>query len=297
MVRYSKLPFRLLCRRWGCDIAYTPMIISEDFVKSKEARDIEFTTSTYDRPLITQFAARSAPTLSIATQYVANYCDGIDINCGCPQKWVISEGYGCALLKKPELVEDLVKHAKRSTNLPVSIKIRIAQDLQHTLDLVQRAERMGVSWITVHGRRSDQRSSALVNFEAVKFVKENVKVPVVANGNCFSLGDAREWKERTGVNGVMAARGLLQNPALFAGFDNTPPEVVSWWVSVALQYGMSFTKIHQHLMFMLYTTHSSAEKSEFNNLKSIPALLEYLKRRDYHFKPVDPGESPTRVSL
>jgi len=142
---------------------------------------------------------------------------------------------------------------------------------------------MGVSLITVHGRKPDQRSSSPVSYEAVKMVKEMATVPIIANGNCFSLEEAIKWEELTGVNGVMSARGILQNPALFAGFPVTPKKVVTDWLDISLSYGLSFLKIHQHLMFMLYSVHTPSEKQEFNNLKSIPAILDYLSKRNYNF--------------
>jgi len=82
------------------------------------------------------------------------------------------EGYGCALLKKPELVQDMITMARNASNLPVSIKIRVMNDFRLTEELVKRAEKMGVSLITVHGRKPDQRSTAPVSYEAVKMIGE-----------------------------------------------------------------------------------------------------------------------------
>lgn len=78
----------------------------------------------------------------------------------------------------------------------------------------------------MHGRTRLQKSTEPVNFEGIKLVKESINVPVIANGSIFSLKDADEMYEKTGVDGVMSARGLLQNPALFAGYDVTPWECI-----------------------------------------------------------------------
>ena len=59
MVRYSKLPFRMLVRLYDCDIAYTPMIMADSFSSSEAARNNEFTTNSTDRPLIVQFASNN----------------------------------------------------------------------------------------------------------------------------------------------------------------------------------------------------------------------------------------------
>lgn len=78
----------------------------------------------------------------------------------------------------------------------------------------------------MHGRTRLQKSTEPVNFEGIKLVKESINVPVIANGSIFSLKDADEMYEKTGVDGVMSARGLLQNPALFAGYETTPWECI-----------------------------------------------------------------------
>ncbi len=130
MVRYSKLPFRKLVRKYGCQIAHTPMIMSESFVKSSKARDVDYTTDNTDKPLVVQFAANDTEYFSLASQIVSPFVDAVDLNCGCPQRWAISDHYGAYLITKPQLVCDLVSAARRSCSLPVSIKIRVHEDLK-----------------------------------------------------------------------------------------------------------------------------------------------------------------------
>ena len=83
-----------------------------------------------DRPLIVQFAATNAVDFAGAAELVAPFADGIDLNCGCPQRWALSAGYGAALIKQPELVADMVQQARTRSNLPISIKIRIHCDIR-----------------------------------------------------------------------------------------------------------------------------------------------------------------------
>jgi tRNA-dihydrouridine synthase 4 len=77
--------------------------------------------------LLAQFASPNAASLADAAELIAPYIDGLDINCGCPQKWAFHEGIGCALLRKPELVADMIRCTKdrMGWGWPVSIKIRI----------------------------------------------------------------------------------------------------------------------------------------------------------------------------
>lgn len=86
-----------------------------------------------------------------------------------------------------------------------------------------------MSWIAVHGRTKDQRAEP-VNKEAIKTIKESLSIPVIANGDIKSLQDVEEIQTVTKVDGVMAARGILQNPAMYCGFENTPLQCVQDWV-------------------------------------------------------------------
>ncbi|XP_035300915.1 tRNA-dihydrouridine(20a/20b) synthase [NAD(P)+]-like isoform X2 [Cricetulus griseus] len=237
MVRYSKLAFRTLVRKYSCDLCYTPMIVAADFVRSIKARDSEFTTNQGDCPLIVQFAANDARILSDAAQIVCPYANGIDINCGCPQ--------------------------------------RIHDDLTRTIDLCQKAEATGVSWITVHGRTIEERHQP-VHYEAIKIIKESVSIPVVANGDIRNLKEAENVWQMSGTDGVMVARGLLANPAMFAGYEETPLKCIWDWVDIALELGTPFMCFHQHLMYMMEKITSRQEKRVFNALSSTSAVLEYL---------------------
>ena len=108
MVRYGRLPFRLLCRKYGVDVVYTPMFVAEGFTRSQKARDADFTTTDGDSPLIVQFAGSFyafSYSVSISHSYnllacdpiiftkaasiVSKSCAGVDLNCGCPQKFAI----------------------------------------------------------------------------------------------------------------------------------------------------------------------------------------------------------------
>jgi len=279
MVRYSKLSFRALVRKYNCDLAYTPMIISDAFVKSQEARDVEFTTNNADRPLIVQFAAANATDLANATEMIKPYADGVGINCGCPQRWAMAEGIGAHLIKHPDLICDMIKQTKQrvGNEFPCSIKIRVHPDLRKTVDMCQKAEHAGAAWIDVHGRTIQQRRDP-VDYDAIKLIKDSVRVPVVANGDIKCEKDVAMVKERTNVDGVMAAQGLLDNPAMYAGYSVTPKHCVEDYMDIAFQLGTPFVTFHHHLIFMTERWHSKAERRVFNNLSSTAAVVDYLDR-------------------
>ena len=111
-------------------------------------------------------------------------------------------------------------------------------------------------------------------------MKESVGVPVVANGDIRSEEDVLRVREETGVDGVMSARGILDNPALYAGYSHTPLECVRDWVALSLGTGVTFTQFHSHLIHMLDKVTARTEKRVFNTLSSTPAVLDYL---EYHY--------------
>eukprot|EP01006_Ploeotia_vitrea_P060725 TRINITY_DN76443_c0_g1_i1.p1 TRINITY_DN76443_c0_g1~~TRINITY_DN76443_c0_g1_i1.p1 ORF type:complete len:308 (+),score=13.31 TRINITY_DN76443_c0_g1_i1:39-962(+) len=277
MVRYSRLPFRKLCRKWGVDVAYTHMVISDSFVKSQKARDAEFATEIDEGPLVVQFAADNDVVLGRAAVLVHKYCDAIDINCGCPQRWAIKEGIGGALMAKPQLVSDMVKQVYTQlpgANFPCAVKIRLLPNQRDTISYVQQIEQAGASWISVHGRTLAQRSSTPVNSENVKLVKESLKIPVVHNGDVFTKADAEKFGKD--VNGVMSARGLLYNPALFSGALTTPMECVKDYIDLAMQHGTQLQNFQHHLSCMLKDTITRDKRLELQRVASVGGMLEFL---------------------
>ncbi len=254
MVRYSKLPFRLLCKKWGADLTFTPMIIAESFVNSQAARDSDLSTCLEDRPVIAQFATKDPITFARAGQMVADYVQGVDLNCGCPQKWAMQDGIGAALSAQPQLVHDMVFETKKLVpNLPVSIKIRLQTDLRQTVELLRRAENAGVAWVTVHGRTAKGQKDP-VNSEAIKFIKSVAKVPIIFNGDVNSWQDMERFIAETGADGVMCARGALSNPAMFSGHEEVPAQCITDYARLALLYGGHFAIHSHHFTYALFCT-------------------------------------------
>lgn len=279
MVRYSGLAFRCLVRKYGCDLAFTPMIVANSFIQSVKARDNDFLTNAYDRPLVVQFAASNTEDLTSAAKIIAPYSDGVDLNCGCPQRWALQEGYGAKLIRNPDLMADMISETRRQIadeSFTISVKIRIHDNLRETVDMCQKVAAAGASWITVHGRTTEQRGQP-VNLEAIRLIRENIRIPVIANGDIRSLEDVDEVFQKTGVNGVMAARGILTNPAMFAGYDHTPAECVADWVNIATQLGTPFQTFHNHLIYMMESVTAKSEKRVFNSLSSTTSVIDYLQ--------------------
>jgi len=283
MVRYSKLPFRILVRNYGCDLAFSPMIVADSFYNSPKARADAFVTAEEDRPLIVQFAAKETIHFSESARMVEKYADGVDLNCGCPQKWAFQEGIGACLINNPEFVSDVVKQTRRKVtnpNFSVSVKIRIHDDIQQTVDLCRQVEAAGVSFISVHGRTRLQRGEP-VNLEAIRTIADSVSVPVIANGDIKTLDDVERVQKFTGVRGVMAARGILENPAMYSGCDVTPAQCVADWTRVALEKGCGYNTFHHHLIYMMEKLLRRGERRLFNSLSSHAAVIDFLRDEGY----------------
>lgn len=257
------------------------MIMAESFHKSEKARNVELTTCAEDRPLIVQFAANNGVDLALASQLIYRWCDGVDLNCGCPQRWACRMGVGSCLIKKPELVRDMIRQTRSAlsdNNFSVSVKIRLHNDIKRTVQFCQQMQEAGVSFITVHGRTAQQRHQP-VSPSCFSTLAHAVRVPVVANGDVTSREQAETLARCTGARGVMAARGLLTNPAMFSGVTETPLQCVQRFVRICVESGASFSCMHHHLTYMLERSMPRALRRNFNMLNSPAAVLDFLREQ------------------
>lgn len=282
MVRYSKLPFRELVRHFNTDIVYTPMILAREFVRNEIARVSDFSTNDGDKPVIVQVGVNNVDDLLKFVDMIHPYVDGIGLNCGCPIREQVREGIGAALMSEPELVSSMVKAVKDKYGDKVCIetKIRIHKDLDETVRFVKMVEAAGVDYITVHGRTKTTRSSQPADWDAIKLVKDTVSVPVVANGDCFSIEDAEKIAELTGVDGIMAVRGILANPALFAGYNATPWAAVELFWDLASSYGLPFRVTQHHLSQMMDKMIPRRHLKEMCELTNLVDMIDWF---DDHF--------------
>ncbi|CCE61884.1 hypothetical protein TPHA_0B02120 [Tetrapisispora phaffii CBS 4417] len=284
MVRYSKLPFRQICRDYNADIVYSPMILAREFVRNEHARQADFSRNSSDTPLIVQVGVNNVTDLLKFCEMVAPYCDGIGINCGCPIKEQIREGIGCALIYNPDLLSSMVRTVKEKykDTLRLETKIRIHDDLDTTVELCRRVCDAGADWITIHGRTRRTRSSQPVNLDAIKYIISKIKdknIPVVANGDCFQLSDVTRIADYTGANAVMAVRGLLENPALFSGYGRCPWGCIErFWYRTIEYTCLPFQLTQHHLFCMLENMQlSKSLLKELMSTKSLPEMLDWFE--------------------
>ena len=159
-------------------------------------------------------AARMAQSAVVACQAGAS---AIDINFGCPAPTVNNHDGGASLLKSPPRIREIVRAVRDAvpSSIPVSAKLRLGWD---TIDAIyenaQMAAEGGANWIIIHGRTRQQNYAPPVHWEPIGRVREQIGVPVVANGDIWNLADFRRCRDTTGCNHFMLGRGGIGNPFL-----------------------------------------------------------------------------------
>ncbi|EST10185.1 tRNA-dihydrouridine synthase [Kalmanozyma brasiliensis GHG001] len=242
MVDQSELPWRILSRRYGSDLVYTPMINAKLFVddasrkKKVKYQEVNFNkefgeegaallssegegcSADSDRPLFVQFCSNDPSTLLKAAQVVEDRCDAVDLNLGCPQHIARRGHYGSYLMEDWPLIFALINNLHLNLKIPVTAKMRVYESTEKTVAYARLLERAGAQIITVHGRTRAMKGhfTGLADWAKIRAVKQAVGVPVFANGNVLYPGDFDKALAGTGADGVMSAEGNLYNPAIFA---------------------------------------------------------------------------------
>ncbi|KAG8868097.1 hypothetical protein FRB97_002700 [Tulasnella sp. 331] len=227
MVDQSELAWRVLSRRYGGHVCYTPMINAKIYSDPRHqgaycegafnlACDEEG-NPTVDRPLVIQFAANDPSALLESAKALQHKCDAVDINFGCPQDIARRGRYGAYLCEDWDLVYKLINVLHVNLDIPVTAKFRIFSDVDKTVKYAKMMESAGAQILTCHGRTREQRGhkSGLADWSQIAAVKRAVSVPVFANGSVLYPDDVQKCLDFTGADAYMSAEPQLHNPALF----------------------------------------------------------------------------------
>jgi nifR3 family TIM-barrel protein len=215
----TNLPFRLLAKEAGCALVCSEMISSHGLVYKSEKTEKMLDSTPEEKPLSVQlFGARPDIMAEAAAIVESSGAEVVDINFGCSVRKIIKTGSGAALMRTPELAQDLLKAVRRAIRIPLTIKIRSGWDAsgEQAVHISRIAENCGVDAVAVHPRTAGQLFSGRADWSIIAAVKAKVSIPVIGNGDIMSAGDAVRMLEETGCDGVMIGRKAIGDPDIFS---------------------------------------------------------------------------------
>ena len=218
MAGVTDLPFRVLCREQGAGCVVTEMVSAKAILyNNKNTREL-LQIDPAERPAAVQlFGSEPDIMAEIAARLEEGPYDYIDVNMGCPVPKVVNNGEGSALLKNPNLIEEIVRKVSSAISKPLTVKVRIGFE-NEPVDIVEIAKRIedaGAAALAVHGRTRQQYYSGTADWDTIRRVKEAITIPVIGNGDVDSPLKAEALVKQTGCDAVMVGRAVRGNPWLF----------------------------------------------------------------------------------
>ncbi|MFC4309509.1 tRNA dihydrouridine synthase DusB [Steroidobacter flavus] len=218
MAGVTDLPFRLLCRRMGAGIAAGEMLTCDVRLWHTEKSRRRMDHSGEPEPRVVQIAGGDPEMMAEAAQRnVDAGAQIIDINMGCPAKKVCNKAAGSALMRDEPLVQAILEAVVKAVNVPVTLKMRTGWDPEHrnSLTIARMAESIGVQALAIHGRTRACMYQGNAEYETIRAIKQNVSIPIFANGDIDSGAKAKHVLEQTGVDGLMIGRSAQGQPWIF----------------------------------------------------------------------------------
>lgn len=223
MAGITDLPLRKLIRKFSKNcLLTTEMISSEMLMQNRKDGDRILEREEQEFPLTYQLSGHKPKMMADAAKKIEKYADIIDINMGCPVKKVVGGGDGSALMRTPELASDIVKAVKDAVNIPVTVKFRLGYTAseQNFMEYAKLMEESGADAMTIHCRTRAQMYAGKADWKAISKVKDEIKVPVFANGDVVDIDSAIQCLEESKADGIAIGRGILGNPDLIFRIEN-----------------------------------------------------------------------------
>ncbi|HBI33818.1 MAG TPA: dihydrouridine synthase [Candidatus Moranbacteria bacterium] len=204
------------------DVLYTEFV-SADGLASEKGREVlikDLRFNKNEHPIVAQIFGAKPENIKKAAQLVKELgFDGVDINMGCPDKAVIKQGAGSALMKNPKLAREIIRAAKEGAgNIPVSVKTRIGFSKNEIETWLPELLAEKPAAITIHGRTKKEMSEVSAHWDVIARAKEIANgsgVLIIGNGDVESLEDGNKKAKQSGVDGLMVGRGIFGNPWFF----------------------------------------------------------------------------------
>lgn len=220
MAGVSNSPFRIITRKLGAGLVFAEMVSDKGLMYNNEKTKRMLYMKNDEKPLAQQVFGSDLKSMVDAAIYIDKQtnADIIDINMGCPvPKVALRAQAGAALMKNPKLVYELVYSIVNSVDKPVTVKIRTGWDDNsiNAVEIAKLIEKAGASAVSIHGRTRAQGYSGFANWDIIKDVKKNIKIPVIGNGDVVDGPSAKRMLDYTGCDAVMIGRAAMGNPWIF----------------------------------------------------------------------------------
>ena len=211
--------FRTICAELGANITITEMVSSRALVY-KDQKSAALLRKNEGSLCGAQIFGNNPSIMAEAAVMALEIsgCDFLDINMGCPMPKIANSGDGCGLMRTPELAGEIVEAVVKAVDVPVTVKCRLGWDKSslNVIEFTKRMEGCGASMATVHGRTRGMLYSGVADWDYITKVKQNLSIPVIANGDIVSGETAVKCLKRTGADGIMIGRATFGDPWVFA---------------------------------------------------------------------------------
>ena len=211
--------YRTICAELGAGVTVTEMVSSRALVY-KDKKSAKLLRKNEGSICGAQIFGNDPEIMAEGAKLALEIsgCDFIDINMGCPMPKIANSGDGCGLMRTPELAGDIVKAVTKAVDVPVTVKCRLGWDKGNinVLDFTKRMEDNGAAMVAVHGRTRAMLYSGVADWDMIRKVKDQLSIPVIANGDITGGETAVKCLKRTGADGIMIGRSVFGDPWVFA---------------------------------------------------------------------------------
>lgn len=218
MAGITDKPFRQLCRNMGAGLVVSEMTTSEPHLRNSHKSRLRMDHKGEAGPVSVQIAGTDPVKMANAAKYnVEHGAHIIDINMGCPAKKVCNVAAGSALMKDEKKVADILRAVVSAVDVPVTLKMRTGwdHDNKNAPVIAHIAEDCGIQMLSMHGRTRADAYKGNAEYETIALVKQQVSIPLVANGDITSALKAKQVMQLTGADAIMVGRGAQGNPWIF----------------------------------------------------------------------------------